>query len=465
MTTNVPTHFLAWLVPVASWGLAGCSKPADPPSFILVSLDTTRADAMSVYGYERDTTPRLARLASRGVVFDQCATVSENTLLSHAAMLTGLYQGTHGAMYKTAANDDRALHENYTTLAEDLSAAGYQTAGFTSHGVWLNAEFGFAQGFDVFVPSSDGADKVLARASDWLAKRDPTRPYFLFIHLFDVHSDPRGGRPYRAEAPFSGRWTAEYDGPFADWENVEPNGSLFLNAIQEGSVTLSEADRQHLRDQYDEGLATADEKLGKFLEDLPPAEHEDTWFVVTSDHGEEFREHGGFLHNATGYDEIMRVPFILVPPPSTPERLGKPRHVDAQVRIVDIRPTLAALAGLKVEKCQGQNLVPWLEGGTNVCPAGPAAFYTHVLRYNGLKLIRGKNGGLFDLRRDPGETRDLSDDRSFAKRVEAMTALLEQIGRENDVARAKIMSGAKDITVAASSEREAMLKELGYTGD
>ncbi len=289
---------------------ASCSKaPDERPSFLLISIDTLRADHVGCYGYERDTTPHLDALAARGYRFDQCATVSENTLISHASMFTGLTAEAHGTTY---VDDGRVLHDNYRTIAEDFRDAGYQTAGFNSHGAWLNEAYGMAQGFETFVHGHDDADVLLPKVEEWLEKRDRSKPFFVFLHLFDVHSDVVG-RPYQAKPPHLGRWTSDYAGEFTDWETRKPSGSNFLNAVNAGTIELSPEDDRYLVDQYDEGLATLDERLGRFLDELDGEVKRTTWITVTSDHGEEFGEHGKYMHG-TVFDGIQRVPLIVAPP-------------------------------------------------------------------------------------------------------------------------------------------------------
>ncbi|MFG0320096.1 MAG: sulfatase [Planctomycetota bacterium JB042] len=434
---------------------ASCSKAPDArPSFLLISIDTLRADHVGCYGYERDTTPHLDALAARGYRFDQCATVSENTLISHASMFTGLTAVAHGTTY---VGDGRVLHDNYRTIAEDFRDAGYQTAGFNSHGAWLNEAYGMAQGFETFVHGHDDADALLPKVEEWLAKRDRSKPFFVFLHLFDVHSDVVG-RPYQAKPPHLGRWTSDYAGEFTDWETRKPSGSNFLNAVNAGKIELSPEDDRYLVDQYDEGLATLDERLGRFLDELDGDVKRTTWITVTSDHGEEFGEHGKYMHG-TVFDGIQRVPLIVVPPEVEKDRLGPPRVLEPQVRIVEIRPTLASLAGLAPPAyCEGNDLVPFLAGESTLPPDCPGIFKRHALRYNGLKLIPPRT--LFDLRADPGETANVATER--AEDVDRMRARFQDLVASGEAKRAQVYAGAPEISPTEDPERRAQLEALGY---
>ena len=440
-------------------GAVACTEPAGPPSFLVVSLDTTRADHLGLYGHDQDTTPNLDVLGASGVVFDQLISVSENTLISHASLFTGLVPAAHGATY---ADEGSALAPAAVTFADDFLRAGYQTAAFVAHGDWLTSAFGMDRGFETFTSAYRGADAVLAEAASWLAARDRSRPFLLFLHLFDVHSDV-GPRPYEAPEAFSGRFTSDYEGPLRDWETAPVVGSAFLQAAMNGEVSLDSVDLEYLRDMYDEGLAATDAKLGAFL-DGPAKEALDEAFVlVTADHGEEIGEHGRMLHSAF-YDEVVRIPGILVPPRNRPDVLGPARVVHEQIRLIDIRPTLLSLAGLpRPARCQGVALVDWLDGTRTSCPAGPAAIYHQALRQGGFKLIRKKSGvELYDLTNDPEEQVDLASVPEHKPRVQQMIATLNAL-RERDTKLGEELQamGASPAPGHDAASTEA-LKAIGY---
>ncbi len=461
MNQRAPIRAGCFLWAVCLALLSGCSRDRPlPPSLILISLDTTRADHLGSYGHERDTTPNLDELARRGILFEQVVSVCENTLLAHASLFTGLFPAAHGTMYEKDGVEPVALHERYRTLAEDFRAASYQTAGFTTHRAWLSKDFGMAQGFEHFDSSYDDADVVLPRVSQWLNGRDRSRPFFLFLHLFDVHTKPRG-RPYQAKPPFLGRFTAGYNGSLGGWgsEPVEP----FMHAIPEGKIQLGAEDIRHLADQYDEGLAFTDDRLGAFLAALAPEDAAAAWISITADHGEEFMEHGGIMHSSL-YEEVTRIPWILVPPADGQAHLGAPRRVREQVRLVDIRPTLLGLAGVQPRgRCQGKNLVPWLAGLAQACPAGPAPLYDQALRWNGLKLLR-RSGRvlLFDLDADPGEQVDVAGEPGRAEDVRRLQQILSDLAGASRALREAVMQGGQDENPELDDEELKRLEELGY---
>ncbi len=437
-----------------------CAEPERAPSFLVVSMDTTRADHLGVYGYQRDTTPHLDALAARGLVFDQMISVSENTLISHASMFTGLVPAAHGA---THVGDGQSLPPAAVTIAQDFQHAGYQTAGFVAHGDWLNAAFGMDRGFETFSSAYRDADSVLAEAAAWLEARDRDRPFLLFVHLFDVHSDA-GPRPYEAPAGFEGRYTSGYKGPWQDWDKQRVQGSAFLNAVSEGHVELQPADLAHMVDQYDEGLAATDAALGAFM-DGPAREALDQAFVlVSADHGEELGDHGRMLHGSF-YDEVVRIPGILAAPRRRPDSLGPPRVVTEQVRLIDVRPTLLALAELpRPARCQGVSLASWLRGARTNCPSGPAAVYHQVLRMGGFKLLRDRNGSrLYNLELDPGERSDLSGDPAHKQRFQTMVAELNEMRARDTALGEELQSLGESHVPGEEAAATEALRAIGYT--
>ena len=447
-----PRPLAAALLLAASW-LVGCggAQPT-PPSFILVSLDATRADHLGAYGYERDTTPFVDSLAERGFLFDQAVATSPNTLISHASLLTGLPAWAHGATY---AEGGRPLHPRFTSLAEELAAAGYRTAAFAAHGDWLTPELGIAQGFGTFSSDYRSADAVLAEAAAWLDEVPSGTPYFLFVHLYDVHSD-YAGRPYGAPEPFGGRWTS------LEWDETVA-GSDYLKAVNDGEIEIDPAGVARLVDQYDEGLAYADDRLGSFFAGIDAARLERAWTVIVADHGEAFLEHGKLLH-VTLHDEVARVPFLLVPPPTSRYADRVPARLSGQVALIDVRPTLLSLAGLPAPRAsQGVDLRPCLDGGEGLCGEAPATLFKSGLRHAGYKLLRVRSGSLlYDLRSDPGETVDLAGRRENWPLQRDMQRLLARLIDEQEALRESVVAGAEIEAPALDPAAAERLRALGY---
>ncbi len=295
---------------------------------ILISIDTLRADRLGAFGGKRGLTPVLDQLADEGVAFPRAYAAAPWTLPSHAALFTS--QWPHETGVGTYAEPGR-LAPGLPTLAETLRNAGFATVGFTGGG-YLSDAFGLDRGFDVFLGDLAQASMhdVVERARYWLGARDPAQPFFLFLHTWEVHQ-------YEPTEDFRARFVRPYAGPLADEESLP----LFLqqNQWQQRGATLDAADLSYARDVYDATVASADQALGRLLELLRARELlERTLVVVTSDHGEEFLEHGATGHGYTLHEENVRVPLILWHPSLVARRIARP------VSLVDLAPTIARLA-------------------------------------------------------------------------------------------------------------------------
>jgi arylsulfatase A-like enzyme len=341
-----------WLLVAAVCGATACTETPRPRNLLLISLDTLRADHLGCYGYPRPTSPFLDRLASQGVLFEQAWATSPWTLPSHASLFTGLYPSQHGVM-----TEERALPADLPTLAESLRERGFATAGFVS-GIFLGARFGLGRGFDRYVsiptrPESGGTAtslsstaRVSAGGLEWLASQS-TRPFFLFLHYFDVHSD------YRPEPRFAALFEKPYRG-------VVDGSTRQLMAYLRGQIAFGEEDRQRLVDLYDAEVRQLDQGLEELFARLDErGALEDTVVVLTADHGEELLDHGGVFHGRTQYQEMLHVPMILMGP-------GIPRGRRSQqpVSLVDLAPTLLGLFGVEAPpSLPGRDLSPlWKQG-------------------------------------------------------------------------------------------------------
>jgi arylsulfatase A-like enzyme/Tfp pilus assembly protein PilF len=402
-------------------------RPASPhaPNVLLVAIDTLRADHLGAYGYPRATSPKLDALAHEGVVFEQAISQAPWTAASFASLFTGLYPSVHGldggvswAPGQSSAGGtlpfavQKTLPLKQPTLAELLRRHGYQTAGFVSN-VYVNSVFGFSHGFLTYDDEHRDysravgrvkrrGEKTNARVFEWL-ELGPEEPFFLFVHYNDPHA------PYYPPAPFGREWVKDYRG------DLTPESTTAV--IQRGGEPvndLSPEDLAYLIGLYDGEIAYTDARVGELLERVRGLDlKRDLLIVVTADHGEEFLEHGSTSHGYTLFEEQVHVPLIL----HYPSRL-KPRRVRAQVRHIDVLPTLLALARIdeRPPGVQGQSLVALAEGRTEQGPGIAISEATYVgdrkalRRSDGLKLIRsfaGEPDRLFDLKQDPREQSDL----------------------------------------------------------
>ncbi len=279
---------------------------------VLVIIDTLRADAPSYTGHPRETTPYLDHLALSSTWFDQAFASSSWTLPSVATLLTGLQPWQHRVV-RTPGQESYGRLEGHQTLAQAFKERGYRTAAFVNN-AYLAPEFGFQRGFDVY--DYQGADPVEHRSAhatteaaiSWFERSDD--PAFLLVHIMEPHLD------YDTPAPFKGRFTSELPHTLQVPLTSALPRSLILRTME-----VAEEDRVFLRHAYDEEVLTADDALGLFLEKLKTDSGWDEMrLAITSDHGEEFWDHGGFEHGHTLFSELTRVPLILKLPSVVPGR-------------------------------------------------------------------------------------------------------------------------------------------------
>lgn len=424
-------------------------------SVLLISIDTLRADRLSFLGYGRETAPALARLARRAVLFESHRNNGGATLPSHMTMMTSLRPVVHGV----GTGGHYELGRAIPTLAETLEVSGFATAAFVDGG-WMLGRFGFARGFSIYDDEGGGLDQVLPKAADWLSL-NADRAYFLFLHAYDVHSKP-GDVPYSCSDGFEDRFVERGTRPFDGCREGRCGTDLlrWVNArVRAGehaaSSLLSESEVRFLSDRYDGCIGRADELLGKFFEEQESSGHlASTLIVVTSDHGEEFLEHGMFLHQQGGYEEHARIPLILAFPGG---RYGGMR-VDLPTAMIDLMPTILDLVGVVPRgRMQGSSLLPTMLEGR--LPREADVIGASYLRWP-FKMLLNKRQ-LFSLVEDPGEQVNLFEvDRD---RAAAILAAGQSLRREDLRMRKRLRAGeAVARGLDLSPEEEARLRSLGY---
>jgi arylsulfatase A-like enzyme len=419
--------------------LACAEAPASPPNLILISIDTLRADHLGIYGYERDTSPNLDAFGREGVVFENTAAPSGWTLPSHATMMSGLAPQRHGAVgARFRIRDDVPL------LAEQLSEAGYHTAA-VANGPFVGERFGFDRGFGSF----HYVDPVHVvehhrQVMEVLGKAQP--PFFLFFHYMSVH------QPYEPPEEFD-----LFSRPDAPRPEGDGNLRTLKAALQRGTRTLDEAELAALRDRYDGEIRYLDHRIRDVFTALGDRIDRDTVVLITSDHGEEFLEHGDLGHNGNLYQVLVRVPLMLRGP-GIPQEM----RVTTMAGLVDIMPTFLDLAGLPIPpNVQGTSLrnlweqreVPdrHLELVTGYAFVGTELLKVGV-RTQDLKLVvdvRTGNREVYDIARDPGERNNLYGLHVDGSRLEKLLPTI-QVGTEPPT------SGTP------SAEEHEQLRALGY---
>lgn len=386
-----------WTLALCLWlALAGCGTGERPArGFLLISIDTLRADHLGCYGYERETSPFIDSLAARGTVFENAYVQLPGTLPSHMSIFTGLYPSQHNVF-----PPDGVLADSIPTLPEVLRAHGFRTAGHTEGG-YMHGGYGFARGFEEFDHSAWRVEtdltRTFARGLEFLQQVGSDEPFFVFIHTYAVHdpyADVRMVDAHFPEAYASLYW----QGPPPPGA-VEPTGPLLGQLNARGVLPDAEV-REYYRAGYDAQIRYLDDVLADFFGALESLGLMDEMTVVlTSDHGEEFAEHGKLLHTQI-YRETLHVPLIVVAP-DTPAGRRIPRLVQS----VDIAPTLFDLAGVEAPAgLSGVSLVPLLAGED---PATPRDAWVESEDSAARALVRqSEDGGIHQLLWRPQEAQE-----------------------------------------------------------
>ena len=424
--------------------------PDPRPNFVLVSIDTLRRDHLDVYGYPRETAPFLRdHFGSGGVVFDGLVAEAATTDPSHMTMFTSLPASVHGV-----TRDLIGLEVPVTTLAERLREEGYRTAAITENGP-LAHDRGFSIGFDryrenkseSFVLPAGHVEDTFEQARDWLM-RNGNRRFFLFLHTFQVHA------PYRPPKRY---------------------GDLFDDDLR---PELTAEQRRTIAD-YDREIRYVDDQLSALMRwNEKQGLTENTIWIVLSDHGEEFWEHGSLGHLTLPYETVLRVPLLVRGP-----GVARAERRDHPIHHLDIMPTILELAGAAIPpEAQGRSFAALLREdapATSSRPTRPLASASWMLpapldaparavRIGSEKLMRlrdpsGSSDRFFDLSADPGERKPADEgppDLGKALAVieeDASTLRTELAARAAAADRA-----AKPSPAELDPAREQMLRALGY---
>lgn len=444
---------------------AADSTPARP-NILLVMVDALRADHLGCYGYERDTTPFIDQLAATGMRFAEATSSSSWTTPSVMTTMTSLLPRQH-----TVITTKRTLPPHITTLALELKKRGYHTVAVTVNPC-ASAKLGFGRGFDVFddftillnvelnvfdalgtaekksihrIPTSR---KISDLALGYLRDAPAGKPWFLFLFYFDPHGDYTPPKRYAKmfdpdyRGPATGR---VYGGPAAGYTYQYP----------------SPADLNHVIALYDGEIRYTDDEFRRFFRKATDAGKvsDNTVTVITSDHGEEFNEHGGTKHGRTLFEEVVHVPLIL----HWPRRIAKASVSRRQVGLIDIMPTLLTAAGQPVPAaCTGTDLLTLTSGnGTpeertmhlHVKSVGEACAQ-RTATWKTILDIEADSLASYDLAQDPGEKHPLDaggDGLALRKWNQAA---------EGQYARTAPASSEKAPTLSAAQVKA--LKSMGY---
>jgi arylsulfatase A-like enzyme len=453
------------------------------PNIVLIVMDTVRADHLSVYGYNRDTSPNLATLARDSVSYTNAISPSDITLTSHASLFTGMYASWHSAYCQPPeAWYGRKLSDKYPTLAELLKKSGYETIGVAAN-LYLRADFGLERGFDEFriprpVPLLPDESrwllrhpvrKALSYAADTTQfdrlytmgediddelfsvverRRHTDSPFFVFVNYMDAHF------PYVPPSPYTQRYSGRHRHTTQDELEVQQY------ALSAGKPEPTY--REHCISQYDGGIAYVDAQVGRVIAWLKSHNaYDNTMIVVTSDHGESFGERNRTTHANGPYQNLLHVVLMVKYPKSSLRG-----EEAALASLTDVAPTILSAANVSVPSTiQGRNLAEPAASPREIysetfpcpviqpiqCPHGCTT--TSVFRWP-YKLIQSDERGgkyeLFDLTADSDEKRNL-----LIREAQQTAAL-----------RADLDAWARPVQLREKRQldvdKEKGLKDLGY---
>lgn len=440
----------------AGWrGPPGLEVFEGQPDVLVIVFDALRRDHLGAYGYPLPTTPFLDGLAERGVVFDNAYAQASQTLNSTATLLTSRYFPlmTKNLRYEPVpgasprAQRDHAkqpyLMDQNLTLAEAMADGGYTTVGIFTN-PHHHPTSGFFQGFEEarLLPFEKGftnyaeAPRVLEAFLEWYdRRRTPDAPYFAYLHFMDPHEPQKP--PQRLQQQFV---------------KVQGRPGLFFSGKPEGDRIPTEQDLAYMIGLYDASLRFGDEVIGDLVAAL---EERDRWrnlvVIVTSDHGDEFMDHGGLGHGQTLEKEMIHIPLFIHLVPSAEGRQPGAARVAPLVRNLDLPPTVVELAGLPVpEVFEGISLAPFLAGQEVPAdrPRSSLAWHRQLRslttdQWHFIWNLETDERRLYDNRADPKGLSNIADDeaetvdrfmarlRDYEEQLRDTRQLAERLAEEN----------------------------------
>lgn len=416
----------------------------DPgPNVILISLDALKQDHLGCYGYSRDTSPNIDKLASESAVFKNAITAANWTIPSHMTIMTGLYPLEAGFFPEGLLNAKSFIAENVITLAEYLRQKGYYTLGVHGGG-YMSEFYGFDKGFNSYIEgskdSADGIQKIIENLGQFKENK-----FFIFFHTLEIH-----------------------------WP--------YLRDYYLQSLPASSPVKDRVIAKYDSGVKNADAQLGRLFDWMKSnGLFENTIIIILSDHGETFRmvnetaKSGS--HGSTLFDDEIKIPFIV----RIPGISYNGKKIEYQAATVDIVPTILDCLGIEpANELRGISLLPLIKGKETPKPRLAYSEATHStrlfqsVRSNEYKLLTESSsitnmlsGGnkrqiLYDLKADPGETRNyIREKRQIADIYSSfMNRLLESIR-----SRMTALKQSEQEPAGGNKELEKQLRGLGYVGN
>jgi len=423
------------------------------PSMVLVVLDALRADHLGCYGYGRETSPRLDRWSDKGLLWEQCVSTSSWTMPAFASLMTGLWPCRHKVVRYP---NPPSFEPDSAVLPAVLKQAGYFTMAVTGGGYVSRLLGGIRGHFDILDSPGRRLEDTLPVALRYVEALGRS-PFFLLLHGFNCH------RPYEP-APCDDRFLPQYAGDF----------DVARLGMPGGSVPKREADIRRIVAAYDGEVRGVDRMIGMFLDRLKRlGVLANCLVIITSDHGEEFGEHGGFDHVSTLYDEVLHVPLIVLGPNVPAGRS------DALASLADVFPSTLTWLGLPRPECDGLSLLERREGrmvlaetgyrGEYLARIGPTDRALKPIRRTLLRAGRTQRYKIIlDHRDEPLECYDLAKDPSekhsiVGEQAETVSALRRQfLFAARQVSAAEMLAAEGDEQPEDDEKVRETLRQLGY---
>lgn len=446
----------------------GRTQPTSSPKrsksekMVLIIIDTLRADRLGAYGHDKPTSPTIDALAKEGIRFDTLHSASPWTAPSFGTIYTGVSPTVHGAGAMLAKGSHKGtsvlgvtvggIRKDLPTLAE-LMPENMVTAGFVTN-AFVSKALGMGRGLDHYDHRNASvfryrkADEVTERALKWLNKNSEN-PFFLLLHYIDPHMGY--GPPAKYVKMFAPNKPRRINVPFTDHESA-----------RDGSLNPSEDEKRFIRGLYDGEVRFVDDQIKRVIALLQETGRlDDTWVIITSDHGEELFEHGSFEHGHAYENEVTRVPLIIRAPKG---RWHAGEAVGHSVRHVDIPATLLDLLGAPVPPhFEGASLVPMIEGKDTA--DRPAYIEFNLFHGQQCALFDGQYKVVFDIRRNRGFYYDLKNDPREMTRLDDRSPQYARLLKALMNKRKALQAAAKGKVFEKgqlSGEAAEALKSLGY---
>jgi arylsulfatase A-like enzyme len=402
MNSDTNNCYSAWVNPV----LIQKENPQPKINVILISMDTLRADHLGCYGYTRDTSPHIDAFSKESVLFKQVVAQAPYTVSSHMSMLTSLYPSFH----KVNSIRESTMNPKIETLAELLYNNGYRTWAIVGGGQ-MSSDYGLSEGFESYTEFTSPHRDVWRKIQEIIGfiEKEKNNNFFIFFHSYKPHA------PYNPIPPYDTMFSPDYSGPISGSINQ-------INLINSGELEVTPRDIEHLIALYDGDIREMDDQIAELIDYLKKEGLDKrTLIIFTSDHGEEFGEHGRIgVHSHTVYDELLLVPLIF----HLPEILPEGAVCETQVQSVDILPTILELSGIKLKETaiHGKSLLPLIKNGLHTENSRQAFSERLAADGNHLRSMRlprskyimqdNKKKGImghfyYDLKADPSEQNSL----------------------------------------------------------